>query len=168
MKIFIYQGTDYEPDAHFRRGGVQVHVAHLQRLPYCTIGALGTAVARKATHSTRSTLRTLGLNAPLLTSTAVLSPPAFESPNCCCSAGPLRLYPPSSLRRAALANLRTHRRAVFGALSGSAYAFVTRGVFFRTKHPYWPSYKYPGNMSYPSPCSEIHFEAKNMQDVFES
>ena len=33
----------------FRTAGIQIHVAHLQRLPYCTIEVLGAAVARKAT-----------------------------------------------------------------------------------------------------------------------
>ena len=65
----------------FRTAEIQVHVAHFQRLPYCTV-VLGTAVARKATQP-RSTLRTLGLNAlvPRLLLTAGLSPPASKPPS---------------------------------------------------------------------------------------
>ena len=48
----------------FRTAIVQVNVAHLQRLPLCTKVVLGTAVGRKATQSTRSIVRTLGINAP--------------------------------------------------------------------------------------------------------
>ena len=43
--------------------GIENHVAYLQRLPHCMI-VFGTVVlARKLKQSTRSTLRTLGLNA---------------------------------------------------------------------------------------------------------
>ena len=79
-----------------------------------TVVVLGTAGGRKATQSTRSTLCTLGLNALPLLLTTGLSPSASERLRCC-SARPLRLYPLSALRRAALATPRTHRRAVFCA-----------------------------------------------------
>ena len=77
---------------------------------YNTIVVLGTAAARKAIQSARSSLRTLSLNAFPLPLTAGLSHPASEPPSCC-SARPLRLRPPSTLHRSALANPRTHRRA---------------------------------------------------------
>ena len=57
----------------------------------------------------------LGLNALPLLLTGSLFPPVSEPPSCY-SACPLRLYPPSALRRSALANPCTRRRAVFRAV----------------------------------------------------
>ena len=95
---------------------IQVRVARFQLFPCRTIvTALGTAAAGKAVQSTRSTLRTLDLDAINLLLTAALSPPASE-PLCCCSARPLRYYPPSATRRSALANPCTHRCAVVRAV----------------------------------------------------
>ena len=74
----------------FRTTGIQVHVAHIQRLLYCTMVVFGTAVAGKAIQSTRSTLRTLDLNAVPLLLTAGLSPP-FSEPPSCCSARPFQM-----------------------------------------------------------------------------